>query len=122
MKKKTIHRFYCLPDNYEFDDPSLENIRLGLDPIFTEGILSHSYAWKTLDSIKSLDQNDTVSVDTLGFSYVPGIMGINVLDHSGYINVVVQALSQVKLLRDFFLLPSNYAHCTVYIRTKRRTI
>jgi U4/U6.U5 tri-snRNP-associated protein 2 len=37
-------------------------------------------------------------------------VGLNNLKNTAYINVVVQALTCVSELRDFFLLPANYGH------------
>ena len=40
-------------------------------------------------------------------------MGMNVIGKTDYINVVVEALSHVRTIRDFFLIPSNYAYSKV---------
>ena len=41
---------------------------------------------------------------------MPGLIGLNNIKNTDYVNVVVQSLSRVPPLRDFFLLPANYAH------------
>lgn len=69
----------------------------------------------TLNDIKQLDSNSRVYRVPSGDEYLPGIMGMNVIGKTDYINVVVEALSQVNPIRDFFLIPSNYSYSKVYI-------
>ena len=40
-----------------------------------------------------------------GESFLPGFVGLNNLSATDYINVVVQALAHVRVLRDYFLRP-----------------
>ncbi len=47
-----------------------------------------------------------------GSDYMPGLIGLNNIKNTDYVNVVVQSLARVPPLRDFFLLPKNYAHCS----------
>ncbi|CBK23430.2 uncharacterized protein [Blastocystis hominis] len=91
-------KFYCLPDNYEIVDHSLEDIKMALDPEFTP------------ESIKKLDSNTMHYRVPTGDEYLPGEMGMNVVDNADYVNVVVQALSHVTPIRDFFLIPANYSY------------
>jgi hypothetical protein len=46
-----------------------------------------------------------------GSEYMPGLVGLNNLKASDYVNVVLQVLARVQPVRDFFLLPENYAGC-----------
>ena len=94
-------RFYCLPDNYEVFDPSLNDIKMALDPEYTP------------EDIKHLDENNRIYRVPSGDDYLPGVMGMNVIGKTDYINVVVEALSHVRPIRDFFLIPSNYAYSKV---------
>ena len=96
-----IARFYCLPDNYEVFDPSLNDITMALDPEYTP------------EDLKHLDENNRIYRVPSGDDYLPGVMGMNVIGKTDYINVVVEALSHVRPIRDFFLIPSNYAYSKV---------
>jgi len=91
-------RVYCLPDGYEVIDSSLKDIQDMLDPSFTPEAVS------TLDSVPVYARG----VD--GSDYMPGLIGLNNIKGTDSVNVVVQSLARVPPLRDFFLLPSNYAH------------
>lgn len=57
----------------------------------------------TTDDIKQLDSNSRVYRVPSGDEYLPGVMGMNVIGKTDYINVVVEALSHVTPIRDFFL-------------------
>ncbi|CAL1286445.1 unnamed protein product [Larinioides sclopetarius] len=89
-------RFYCIPDNYEIIDSSLDDITYVLKPTFTE------------KEISALDQNDKLSRAYNGMTYMPGIVGLNNIKANDYCNVILQALSHVPPLRDFFLREENY--------------
>ena len=91
-------RTYCLPDGYEVVDTSLRDIQNMLDPKFT------SEAVGTLDTIPVYARG----VD--GSDYMPGLIGLNNIKNTDFVNVTIQALARVPPLRDFFLLPENYAH------------
>lgn len=112
-------RFYCLPDNYEIIDSSLDvsswlinsfywilityfihqDIKYVLNPTFT------------VADIKILDDSEkTKTSRTLeGTLYLPGIVGLNNIKANDYCNVILQALTHVKPLRNFFLMEANYA-------------
>lgn len=60
--------------------------------------------------IAALDKNTTYYDVPSGDEYLPGMMGMNVIGKADYMNVVVQSLSHVLPIRDFFLIPSNYAY------------
>ena len=95
----TEGRFYCLPDNYEVVDSSLDDIRLCLDPQFSP------------QDISQLDSNKILIRDVHGSTYLPGFRGINNICNTDYLNAIVQALSHVKPLRDFFLNSDSYRAC-----------
>ena len=59
------HRFYCLPDNYEIVDGSLEDITYLLNPLFQE------------DAIAKLDTNASMVRAYNGLTYYPGFVGLN---------------------------------------------
>ncbi|VDO01711.1 unnamed protein product [Rodentolepis nana] len=90
------HRFYCLPDNYEIVDGSLEDITYLLNPLFQK------------DVIKSLDTNLGMVRAYNGLTYYPGFVGVNNIKANDYCNVIIQLLSHISPLRDFFLQPENY--------------
>ena len=89
---------YCLPDGYEVIDTSLSDIRNMLAPTYTKQMVS------TLDTVPVYSRG----VD--GSDYMPGLVGLNNIKNTDYVNVVVQSLARVPPIRDFFLLPANYAH------------
>ena len=91
-------RTYCLPDGYEVVDSSLSDIQNMLAPAFKPETVS------TLDTIPVYSRG----VD--GSDYMPGLIGLNNIKNTDYVNVVVQSLARVPPIRDFFLLPENYAH------------
>lgn len=88
-------RIYCLPDNYEVDDPSLNDIKYNLMPIFTE------------DLVNSLDTEFLYSRSLDGTEFYPGCLGLNNLKHTDFVNSLVQALCRIKPLRDFCLFYDN---------------
>ncbi|CAG9783228.1 unnamed protein product [Diatraea saccharalis] len=91
-------KFYCLPDNYEVIDSSLNDIKYVLNPIFS------------LEQIKQLDTNTKMSRAIDGTMYMPGIVGLNNIKANDYCNVILQCLSQVRPLRNYFLREENYAN------------
>lgn len=93
-------RVYCLPDGYEVVDSSLRDIQHMLNPSFTPA------------AIAKLDTVPVYARGVDGSDYMPGLIGLNNIKNTDFVNVVVQSLARVPPLRDFFLLPSNYAHVT----------
>ncbi|XP_019635305.1 PREDICTED: U4/U6.U5 tri-snRNP-associated protein 2-like isoform X1 [Branchiostoma belcheri] len=89
-------KFYCLPDNYEVIDSSLDDIKYVLNPTFTT------------DHIEQLDGSSKLSRAYDSTMYLPGIVGLNNIKANDYCNVVLQALSHVSPLRDYFLQEENY--------------
>lgn len=94
-------KFFCLPDNYEVIDSSLDDIKYVLNPTFT------------LEQIKSLDKNTKMSRAYDNTLYLPGIVGLNNIKANDYSNVVLQALVNVDVLRDYFLREENYSNVKV---------
>ncbi|XP_064113183.1 ubiquitin carboxyl-terminal hydrolase 39-like [Macrobrachium nipponense] len=91
-------RFYCLPDNYEIIDSSLNDIIFVVNPTFSREYILH----KVNQSKMSRAYDGTL--------YLPGIVGLNNIKANDYCNVVLQALSNITPLRNYFLDPSNYSH------------
>ncbi|XP_051976109.1 U4/U6.U5 tri-snRNP-associated protein 2 isoform X2 [Xyrauchen texanus] len=89
-------KFYCLPDNYEIIDSSLEDITYVLKPTFTK------------QHISGLDKQGKLYRAYDGTTYLPGIVGLNNIKANDYANVVLQALSNVPPLRNYFLEEENY--------------
>ena len=89
-------KFYCLPDNYQIIDSSLDDIIYVLKPTFK------------FSEINELDTNSKPTIAFDGTSYLPGIVGLNNIKQNDYCNVILQALSHVRDIRNFFLQESNY--------------
>lgn len=89
-------KFYCLPDNYQIIDSSLDDITYVLKPTFTD------------KEINELDSNSKLSIAFDGTTYQPGIVGLNNIKQNDYCNVILQALSHVKSIRNYFLKEANY--------------
>jgi U4/U6.U5 tri-snRNP-associated protein 2 len=99
-------RIYCLPEDYEVIDSSLDDIKRLLSPTFTR------------EMVASLDREVQMSRTLDGNTWVVGVVGLHPLNQSTltpginqYFLVSLLALANVPTLRDFFLLPDNYAHC-----------
>ncbi|XP_051149356.1 uncharacterized protein LOC127264054 [Andrographis paniculata] len=92
-------KVYCLPDGYEIIDPSLEDIRHVLNPRFTR------------EQVEQLDRNRQWSRALDGSDYLPGMVGLNNIKETDFVNVTIQSLMRVTPLRNFFLIPENYIHC-----------
>lgn len=90
-------QFYCLPDNYQIIDSSLDDITFVLKPTFA------------LNDIKYLNHNERLSIAYDGTSYLPGIVGLNNIKANDYCNVILQSLSTVSPLRDYFLREECYS-------------
>ncbi|CAN7021573.1 unnamed protein product [Brassica rapa subsp. trilocularis] len=92
-------KVYCLPDSYEINDPSLDDIRRVLNPRFSRA------------QVEELDRNKQWSRALDGSDYLPGMVGLNIIQNTEFVNVTVQSLMRVTPLRNFFLIPENYQHC-----------
>lgn len=89
-------KFYCLPDNYEIIDPSLSDIIYVLNPTFTP------------EMIKKLENSEKEVRAYCGTMYLPGIVGLNNIKANDYCNVILQALSHVSPIRNYFIDEANY--------------
>lgn len=85
--------FHCLPDDYEIEDVSLQDIKRALHPSFPP------------ETIPSLGKQ--MSRDLFGRLYRPGFVGLQNLQGTDHMNAVLQALAHVIPLRDYFLY-DNY--------------
>ncbi|KAL6011897.1 hypothetical protein ACLOJK_002363 [Asimina triloba] len=92
-------KVYCLPDGYEINDPSLDDIRHVLNPRFTK------------EQVAQLDTNKQWSRALDGSDYLPGMVGLNNIKETDFVNVTIQSLMRVTPLRNFFLIPQNYQNC-----------
>ncbi|KAH0935366.1 hypothetical protein HID58_012483, partial [Brassica napus] len=92
-------KVYCLPDSYEINDPSLDDIRHVLNPRFSRA------------QVEELDRNKQWSRALDGSDYLPGMVGLNNIQKTEFVNVTIQSLMRVTPLRNFFLIPENYQHC-----------
>ena len=106
-------KVYILPEGYEVKSRSLDDIKYVADP---------RYSKKEVVDLDRVDRSQ--SCWTLGGkSYTPGFVGMNNIKDNDYFNVVVQALSHVSPLRNFFLL-EDFAksselvkRCSILFRT-----
>lgn len=85
-------KIYCLPDNYEVQDASLNDIKYNLLPRFSKEL------------IDNLDTQPLFARGLDGTDFYPGCLGLNNLKLTDYVNVIIQAICRVKPLRDFCLL------------------
>lgn len=95
-------KFYCLPDNYEVYDPSLDDILYQLNPTFTSSEI------EDLSKPPNDDERLVPKISIDGSKYWTGFIGLNNIKHNDYINVVIQALAQIPQFKEVFLCESNY--------------
>eukprot|EP00466_Bigelowiella_natans_P020560 jgi/Bigna1/38181/e_gw1.24.16.1 len=89
----TTEKIYCLPDNYQVHETSLEDITYNLRPTFMK------------KEIKRFDKEGEYYHALDGTDYLIGFMGINNIKFTEWFNVSAQALCHVPMLRDYFLQP-----------------
>ncbi|KAI9670374.1 MAG: hypothetical protein M1817_004417 [Caeruleum heppii] len=85
-------RVYVLPEGYEVKSKSLDDIKVVVDPRYSR------------EEVSKLDKEPRASWDLGGKRYRPGFVGMNNIKDNDYFNVVIQALSHVPPLRNFFVL------------------
>jgi U4/U6.U5 tri-snRNP-associated protein 2 len=92
-------RFYCLPDNYEINrhSPILLDILDILDPSYSSDQIAALY-----DPVNI--KQDAFRLDTNKRYFRPGFIGLNNLSGFPNSNVVLQAMTHVPPIRDYFLL------------------
>lgn len=84
---------WVLPEGYEVKGGrGLEDIKYVVDPRFTK------------EEVKRLDKDGAARLDLQGKPYRPGYIGMNNIKANDYFNVIIQSLSHVPPIRDFFLL------------------
>ncbi|KAI1433511.1 hypothetical protein GGR50DRAFT_668386 [Xylaria sp. CBS 124048] len=89
MEKQKV---YVLPEGYEVKSKSLNDIKYVSDPRYSK------------EEVMELDRKPRTAWTLGGKRYTPGYVGMNNIKENDYFNVVVQALSHVAPLRNFFLL------------------
>jgi U4/U6.U5 tri-snRNP-associated protein 2 len=87
-------KVYVLPEGYEVKNKSLEDIKFVSDPTYTK------------EQVMAMDREAKTAWALGGKEYVPGFIGMNNIKDNDYFNVVVQALSHVPPLRNYFMLES----------------
>ncbi|RKP27479.1 hypothetical protein SYNPS1DRAFT_32444 [Syncephalis pseudoplumigaleata] len=85
-------KVYVLPEGYEVDDSSLDDIKYVIRPTFTK------------KQVAQLDKEAAFRYDLNNKKYIPGFVGLNNIKANDYVNVIVQALAHVRPLRDYLLL------------------
>ncbi|OMJ24709.1 U4/U6.U5 tri-snRNP-associated protein 2 [Smittium culicis] len=86
---------YILPENYEVFDESFNDIKAVIDPRYTE------------QDVLSLDKTYSISYDLNRSKYRPGFVGLNNIKANDYINVIIQALAHIPIIRNMLLLYPN---------------
>ncbi|KAM0278533.1 hypothetical protein ACHAQH_005101 [Verticillium albo-atrum] len=85
-------KVYVLPEGYEVKSKSLDDIKYVSDPQYTK------------QEVIELDRRAQPALTLAGKEYAPGYVGMNNLKENDYLNVILQALSHVAPLRNYFLL------------------
>ncbi|KAF4628390.1 hypothetical protein G7Y89_g9762 [Cudoniella acicularis] len=85
-------KVYVLPEGYEVKNKSLDDIKFVSDPRYTK------------EQVMALDREAKTAWTLGGKEYTPGFVGMNNIKDNDYFNVVVQALSHVPPLRNYFML------------------
>jgi U4/U6.U5 tri-snRNP-associated protein 2 len=85
-------RVYVLPEGYEVTSKSLDDIKFVVDPRVSK------------EEVMSIDKEVRTAWDLSGKPYTPGFIGMNNIKANDYLNVVIQLLSHVPPLRNFFML------------------
>ncbi|CAG5184013.1 uncharacterized protein ALTATR162_LOCUS10866 [Alternaria atra] len=85
-------KVYVLPEGYEVTSKSLDDIKFVVDPRMSK------------EEVAKLDKEPKVSWDLSNREYIPGFVGMNNIKANDYFNVVIQALSHVAPLRNYFML------------------
>ncbi|QSS62222.1 proteasome component C11 [Histoplasma capsulatum] len=85
-------KVYVLPEGYEVKSRSLDDIKYVVDPQYKK------------EEVAKLDKAVIDAWDLAGKRYRPGFVGMNNIKSNDYLNVIVQVLSHVRPIRNFFLL------------------
>jgi U4/U6.U5 tri-snRNP-associated protein 2 len=84
-------KVYVLPEGYEVKNKSLDDIKFVSDPRYTK------------EQVIAMDREAKTAWTLGGKEYTPGFVGMNNIKENDYFNVVVQALSHVPPLRNYFM-------------------
>ncbi|KAG8623362.1 hypothetical protein KVT40_008338 [Elsinoe batatas] len=85
-------KVYVLPEGYEVQSKSLEDIKFVVDPTFTKA------------DVTKLDKQRAPAWDLQGKKYNPGYVGMNNIKANDYFNAACQSLAHVTPLRNFLML------------------
>ena len=88
----TTQKFFQLPDMIEFEDNSLDDIKMNLKPTYS------------LKDCFNIDNSRQKHLSLEGVEFTPGTVGLNNLKKTDYVNVIIQSFVKIKTLRNFFLL------------------
>jgi U4/U6.U5 tri-snRNP-associated protein 2 len=85
-------KVYVLPEGYEVQSKSLDDIKFVVDPRLPK------------QDVLRLDKEQKQAWDLLGRRYVPGYVGMNNIKANDYFNAITHALAHVPPIRNFFML------------------
>lgn len=85
-------KVYVLPEGYEVKNKSLDDIKFVSDPRYSK------------EEVIKMDKEEKSAWALGGKQYTPGFVGMNNIKENDYFNVVIQALSHVPPLRNYFML------------------
>ncbi|SCZ99399.1 BZ3500_MvSof-1268-A1-R1_Chr7-2g09514 [Microbotryum saponariae] len=88
----TTQKVHVLPDGYQVNDPSLDDIKYHLFPTFAPTLLQR------------IDAAENPSYDLAQKPYYPGFVGLNNIKTNSYMNCILHALVHVTPLRNYFIL------------------
>jgi len=107
-------KFYCLPDNYDVIDSSLDDILYCMSPQYKKLDLQLINNKIEYSKVYDTGPYDCRALD--GTTYIPGIIGLNDIKNNDYANVFFHAIAQVQPVRDYFLLQKESSD-----KTNRKT-
>ncbi|KAK9370912.1 hypothetical protein V1509DRAFT_615193 [Lipomyces kononenkoae] len=88
-------KVYVLPESYEVQSSTLDDIKYVVNPKFTK------------KDVALLDKRSMESFDLNHKPYRPGFVGMNNIKQNDYLNVILQSLAHVTPLRNF-LMSENF--------------
>ncbi|PVU99737.1 hypothetical protein BB559_000450 [Furculomyces boomerangus] len=100
-------KVYILPENYEVLNSSFNDIKAIIDPRYT------------LKQVINLDKYNPMAFDINHNKYKPGFVGLNNIKANDYINVIIQALAHIPMIRDMFLLLPNNDGPNSFLKSNR---
>eukprot|EP00697_Spironema_sp_BW2_P009974 gnl/Spiro4/25029_TR12443_c0_g1_i1.p1 gnl/Spiro4/25029_TR12443_c0_g1~~gnl/Spiro4/25029_TR12443_c0_g1_i1.p1 ORF type:complete len:516 (-),score=119.23 gnl/Spiro4/25029_TR12443_c0_g1_i1:80-1627(-) len=83
---------YCLPDGYEVVDSALDDIKALVKPPYTT------------EMVLELDAKVLFCSGLDDSTYVAGVVGLNNLKKTDFVNVALQALAHITSIRNYFLV------------------